>query len=145
MGRGWDSLQLFVFPFFIVKNLEIGISGGYLVHRMYLKDTGFRDFGWQIMYAHSASRWIDSYFAAGYERDVEDVPSDEATEPNQTVTNRFFVMETGLKFRVDIRVTPLKFLGALTPFWGLRAGIKNVGFPDIDRLTYVLEFGAGAF
>ena len=61
------------------------------------------------------------------------------------VTNRFFVMETGLKFRVDIRVTPFRFLGALTPFWGLRAGIKNVGFPDIDRLTYVLEFGAGAF
>jgi hypothetical protein len=54
-------------------------------------------------------------------------------------------METGVKFRVDIRVTPLKFLGALTPFWGLRAGIKNVGFPDIDRLTYVLELGAGAF
>jgi hypothetical protein len=135
----------FVFPFFVVKNLELGITGGYLMHRMYIKDQGFRDFGWQIMYAHSASRWIDSYFGAGYEKDVEDVPPDEATEPNQTVTNRFFVMETGLKFRVDIRVTPFKFLGVLTPFWGLRAGIKNVGFPDIDRLTYVLEFGAGAF
>ena len=157
--EGWDSLQLAgqVRPvrWRVRRVLRIPVlhreeprdrdQRGYLMHRMYLKDKGFRDFGWQIMYAHSASRWIDSYFGAGYERDVEDVPPDEATELNQTVTNRFFVMETGLKFRVDIRVTPLKFLGALTPFWGLRAGIENVGFPDIDRLTYVLEFGAGAF
>lgn len=135
----------FVFPLLIVKNFELGISGGYLVHRMYLKDTGFRDFGWQIMYANSASRWFDTYFGAGYEKDVSDVEDSAGNETGETVTDRFFVMETGFKFRVNITATPLKFLGALTPFWGFRAGIKNVGFPDIDRLTYVLEFGAGAF
>jgi hypothetical protein len=33
----------------------------------------------------------------------------------------------------------------LTDFWGLRAGIKNYGFFDIDRLTYVVEIGSGTW
>jgi hypothetical protein len=56
-----------------------------------------------------------------------------------------FVFETGLKFRVNVEHSPLKFLGFLTPYWGLRAGIKNRGFFDVNRLTYVLELGAGSF
>jgi hypothetical protein len=32
-----------------------------------------------------------------------------------------------------------------TDFWGVRIGIKNYGFFDIDKLTYVLEFGAGVW
>jgi hypothetical protein len=28
---------------------------------------------------------------------------------------------------------------------GFRAGVKNKGFFDIERLTYVLEFGAGVW
>ncbi|MGH7674125.1 MAG: hypothetical protein ACREMV_02540, partial [Gemmatimonadales bacterium] len=53
-------------------------------------------------------------------------------------------VETGLKFRVNVSHTPVKFLTFLTDYWGFRAGIKNRGFFDIDRLTYVLEFGAGS-
>jgi len=42
-------------------------------------------------------------------------------------------------------VEAIKWLAWATPFWGVRFGIKNYGFSNIDRLTYVLEFGAGAF
>jgi hypothetical protein len=130
----------FVFPFFIVKNLEESTSGGFIVHRMYLKDHGLRDFGWQLMYTPSASRWVDTYFAAGAELDREDDPDD----PNVTVKEWNFVLETGLKFRANLGHTPLKFL-PFTHFWGARVGIKNYGFFQIDKLTYVLEFGAGVW
>jgi hypothetical protein len=129
----------FVFPFFIVKNLETKISGGFLVWRLYLKDQGLRDFGAMLLYAHSASRWIDNYLSLGYEWDVQDL------EGGGTQTIDDFVLETGLKFRVQLGTSPLKFLTVLTDFWGFRLGIKNYGFTDIDRLTYVFEFGAGAW
>jgi hypothetical protein len=129
----------FVFPFFIVKNLETNISGGFLVWRMYLKDIELRDFGVMLMYAPSASRWFDTYFALGYEW-YEEGP--RGTPPDKLDD---FVLETGFKFRVQLGTSPLKFLTFLTDFWGFRAGVKNYGFSDIDRLTYVLEFGAGAW
>ncbi|MFV1987485.1 MAG: hypothetical protein ACC682_09385, partial [Gemmatimonadota bacterium] len=137
----------FVFPLFIVKNLEVGIGGGFLVHRMYLKDKGFRDFGWLLMYTPSASRWIDTYVAAGVEWDSFDVvPEDPENLPEPgpeptllTMTDTDFVFETGIKFRVNLSTSPLKFLGFLTDFWGLRAGIKNKGFFTIEKLSYVLE------
>ncbi len=129
----------FVFPFFIIKNLETNISGGFLVWRMYLKDIELRDFGVMLMYAPSASRWFDTYFALGYEWYEEG--------PRGVPPEKFddFVLETGFKFRVQLGTSPLKFLTFLTDFWGFRAGVKNYGFSDIDRLTYVLEFGAGAW
>ncbi len=136
----------FVFPLLILKNVEDPMSGGFLVHRMYLKDKGLRDFGWMLMYTPSASRWIDTYFAAGVEFDKEDV-SPPPTDPDAATTfvQTDFVLETGLKFRVNITKSPLKFLSFLTEFMGFRAGIKNKGFFDINRLTYVLEFGAGVW
>jgi hypothetical protein len=132
LGFAW------VFPFFIVKNLEFTLSGGFIVWRMYLKDTGLRDFGWMVMYANSASRWIDTYFAAGAEWD-------ETETGGVASTDVFFVLETGLKFRTNVSTSAFRFLGLFTDFWGFRAGIKNYGFFDIDRLTYVLEVGAGAW
>ena len=136
----------FVFPLLIVKNVEDPMTGGFLVHRMYLKDKALRDFGWMLMYTPSASRWIDTYFAAGVEFDENDVspPPTDPAEPT-TTTRTDFVLETGVKFRVNITKSPLKFLSFLTEFMGFRAGIKNAGFFDINRLTYVLEFGAGVW
>jgi hypothetical protein len=136
----------FVFPLLIVKNVEDPMTGGFLVHRMYLKDDALQDFGWMLMYTPSASRWVDTYFAAGVEFDrtrVEPPPTDPDAPTRTTQTD--FVMETGLKFRVNITKSPLKFLSFLTEFMGFRAGIKNAGFFDINRLTYVLEFGAGVW
>ena len=131
----------FVFPFFIVKNWEVSLSGGFIMHRVYLKDEGLRDFGWQATYMNSASRWFDTYFGVGVEVDEYDSPTEES--PNDTSTRTDFVLETGFKFRANVEA--IKWLSWATPFWGFRAGIKNYGFSDIDRLTYVLEFGAGAF
>jgi hypothetical protein len=129
----------FVFPLFVVKNFEDPMSGGFLVHRMYLKDKGLRDFGWQLMYMPSASRWFDTYFAGGVEWDEEPITADSSA------TDVDFVLETGFKFRVNITKSPLKFLSFLTEFMGFRAGIKNNGFFDIKKLTCVLEFGAGVW
>jgi hypothetical protein len=65
-----------VFPLFIVKNYEEKMTGGYLSHRVYFKDKGFRDFGWMLHYTPSASRWLDSYFSLGVEWDkIEKAPS----------------------------------------------------------------------
>jgi len=119
-------------PLLLVKNVEAPIAGGYLLHRLYLKDQGLRDLGWMVLYTPSASRWFDSYFAAGLERDREDGGARRTD----------FVLETGLKFRVNLSHSPLRFLSVLTPFWGVRFGVKNYGFQDIDRLTYVFEVGA---
>lgn len=136
----------FVFPFFIVANFEDPMSGGFIVHRMYLKDKGLRDFGWMLLYTPSASRWIDSYFAAGAEWDTYDL---KEPDPSGKMTDRKidFVLETGIKFRVNITKAPppLNFLGSLTDYWGLRAGVKNTGGFDIERLTYVVEVGAGVW
>ncbi len=134
LGVSW------VFPFFIVKNFHVGMSGGYVLHRMYLTWGDTDSFGWQLLYTSSASRWVDPYFSAGAEWQ-ENVPTAEGARENRTD----FVLETGLKFRAQIGHSPMKFLSFLTDFWGFRVGIKNYGFFDIDRLTYVLEVGAGSF
>ncbi|MBF5043335.1 hypothetical protein FGE12_13135 [Aggregicoccus sp. 17bor-14] len=127
-----------VVPLLLVRNVEAPIAGGYLVHRVYLKDHAFRDFGWMLMYTPSASRWFDTYFAAGVERDREELDG-------QRTSRTSFVLETGVKLRVNLSRSPLRFLSVLTPFWGVRFGLKNYGFQDIDRLTYVLEVGAGVW
>ena len=131
----------FVFPLFIVKNFEDPMAGGFLVNRIILNDKNLRDFSWMLLYTPSASRWIDGYFSAGVLLDVVDIEGSE----NTTKTNTNFVLETGIKFRLNITKTPFKFLGKLTDFWGFRAGVKNTGFFDINRLQYVVEVGAGTW
>ena len=137
-GNDGDLGLSFAFPLFIVKNMEAPMLGGFLVWRMYLKDVNLQDFGWMMLYTPSASRWFDTYFAAGAEWDDE-IINDEK------VSKTWFVLETGLKFRVNISTSPVKFLGFLTDFWGVRAGIRNYGALDIKNLVYVAEIGAGVF
>ena len=128
------------FPLLIVKNVQEPLGGGWLVHRLYLKDTKLRDFGWLLHYTSSASRWVDGYVAAGWERDVVDL-----AEGGTRVRN-LFVTETGIKLRVNIHHTPLKLLAKLgTDFWGLRVGIRTVDLWDFDQIGYVVEFGAGSW
>jgi hypothetical protein len=128
----------FVFPFFIVRNLEVKITGGWLVQRVYLQDEKLRDLGWQAMYTTSASRWVDGYFALGVEWDQDDAG----------FTTSYFVSETGLKFRANLGHTALKFLSKLgTDFWGLRLGLKYTGAGawSFNDIGYAVEIGAGSF
>jgi hypothetical protein len=127
-----------VFPLLVVKNINDPVTGGWLVNRIYLKDEKLRDFGWNIMYTTSASRWFDGYFSAGLEVDEFDT---------ETGTDRRtgFVTETGIKLRGNISHSPLKFMGALTDFMGLRVGVRYRGFERFDEIGYVVEIGAGAF
>ena len=41
------------------------MTGGYVMHRMYLKGPRLRDYGWTLLYVNSASRWVDPYIGAG--------------------------------------------------------------------------------
>jgi hypothetical protein len=128
-----------ILPFFIVKSLEDPVAGGYICHRVYFKDKSLRDIGWMLHYTPSASRWVDGYFSAGAEWDTYDV------QEGGTRTRSDFIMETGIRFRANLAHSPFSFMSFLTDFWGLRAGIKNYGFFDIDRLTYVVEIGSGTW
>ncbi|MGH7676223.1 MAG: hypothetical protein ACREMV_13215, partial [Gemmatimonadales bacterium] len=76
------------------------MTGGYLLQRMYLTDVEWRDFGWMALYTPSASRWLDTYLAAGGERDTFRDASGFRHEWD-------FVFETGLKFRVNVSHTPV--------------------------------------
>ena len=134
----------FAFPFFIIKHFEDPMAGGWIVHRMYLKDQGLRDFGWMLMYAPSASRWVDGYLSAGVEWDVSDIPDDFGGTREKT--EHLFVLESGVKLRVNMKYSPVKFLAKITPFWGFRAGLKYSGNAwDFRRLGLILEVGAGTF
>ncbi len=126
-------------PLLIVKNVEEPLTGGWLTWRFYFKDQNFRDFGHMIHYTPSASRWVDGYFSAGYEIDYE-----YPDGIKQRTTN--FIAESGVKFRFNLDFTPLKFLSKLgTNFWGIRAGLRYVGFSEIKRLGFVVEIGAGGW
>ena len=131
-----------ILPLFIVKSLEDPVAGGYLCHRVYFKDEHFRDIGYMLHYTPSASRWVDGYLSAGVEWDQYDVKSDGKWSKR---TRSDFVLETGIRFRANLAHSPFGFLSFLTDFWGLRVGLKNYGFFDINRLTYVLEIGSGTW
>ena len=124
----------FAFPLLIVKNVGDPIGGGWFFNRVYLKDHRLRDVAWNLMYAPSASRWIDSYFGVGVEWDSDG--TDTKTE---------FMVETGVKLRFSIAHSPLKFMSAVTDFWGLRVGVKNFGLSDWSYLGWIFELGAGNF
>jgi hypothetical protein len=134
----------FAFPFFIVKHLEDPIAGGWIVHRMYLKDKDLRDFGWTLLYAPSASRWIDGYLSAGVEWDTEDIADPGGGTKEETRHN--FVLESGAKFRANMNYSPLPFLAKLTDLWGLRIGLKYKGNAwEFRNIGMIVEVGAGTF
>jgi len=126
----------FLFPLLILKNVSDPIAGGWFVNRIYLKDKKLRDISWNVLYTSSASRWVDGYFAVGWEWD-EDEDGNVHTD---------MMTETGVKFRLNMSHTPLKFLSKLgTDFWGVRVGVKNKGIFNWDSIGYCLEVGAGVW
>jgi hypothetical protein len=134
---GTAGLSL-VFPFFVIHNLEVGITGGWLLQRVILSDHNLRDITWQALYTTSASRWVDGYFALGAKWDKDDSGS----------RSTYFASETGLKFRANIKHSAFKFLTKLgTDFWGLRVGLQYVGYDawSFNDIGYVVELGAGSF
>ena len=134
----------FSFPFFVIKHFEDPMGGGWVLHRMYLKDENMRDFGWTLLYAPSASRWIDGFMAAGMEWDTQDLPDDFGGTREKT--EHHFVLESGLKFRVNMKYSPIKFVTKITDFWGLRIGMRYVGNAwDFRHIGLLAEVGAGTF
>lgn len=125
-----------VMPLLIFKNVMDPVGGGWFMNRVYFKDYHLRDIAWNILYAPSASRWIDGYYAFGVEWDRDD----------DRVLHTDVMTEAGIKMRFNMNATPLKFLTVLgTDFWGVRFGLKNKGFFDWNQLGYAIEVGAGSF
>jgi hypothetical protein len=125
-----------IFPLLVIKNVSDPVGGGWFVNRVYFKDEKLRDISWNLLYTTSASRWLDGYFAMGWEWDEDDegaIHTDQMTE-------------TGIKLRFNLGHTPLGFLKSLgTDFWGVRFGIKNKGFFNWEQIGYAIEIGAGSF
>jgi len=138
-GANDDFGVALAFPLLIFKNVQDPLGGGWFVNRIYFQGSELEDFGWLINYSPSASRWFDGYFAVGLEWDRQVVDG-------VTHTTRYTVTESGIKFRFDLRRTPLRFFQKLgTTFWGFRAGIQFRGVWSFDNIGYVFEFGAGSW
>ncbi len=136
----------FSFPLLIFKNVAAPMTGGWFYNKLYLGSGDSYDgytnnlLGHQIVHTTSASRWLDSYIGFGYE--ITDV-----NQAEEEVDFDFrFVSEAGLKLRLNITKTPLKFFRHLgTDYWGVKFGWKNVGFKSFSYSGFVVEIGAGVF
>jgi hypothetical protein len=127
------------FPLLIFKNVQDPLGGGWFVHRVYFQGSELEDYGWMVNYSPSASRWVDGYFALGYEWDRQ-------TVDGVTSTDGRFITESGIKLRVNILHTPVKFLARLgTSFWGFRVGVQTRGAWSFSNIGYVVEIGAGSW
>jgi len=145
----WDegSGLSMTLPLLIVKHVEAPMTGGWFYNKVYIgnvrqpEEIGYRRlWGHQIQHTNSASRWLDTYIGMGY--DVLDLDP----TPGNTRAKAYLATEVGLKIRVNITVTPLKFLKILgTDYWGIKLGWKNLGFNPYFGNGLVVEFGAGAF
>ncbi len=125
----------FVFPLLIIKNVADPLMGGWFVNRVYFKDKDFRDFGYNVLYTTSASRWMDGYVSLGYEGDENDIGE----------RRRYWAAETGFKFRASVEHSKLRFMRHITDFWGLRAGLQYRGLLPVDDIRFVIEVGAGTW
>jgi hypothetical protein len=125
-GANTDIGVSLAFPLLIFKNVQDPLGGGWFVNRIYFQGAELEDFGWLINYSPSASRWLDGYFAVGMEWDYRVVDGVGSTK-------RYTVTESGIKFRFDLRRTPLKFMRKLgTSFWGFRVGFQFRGVWSFD-------------
>jgi len=145
----WDEgqgLALSV-PLLFVKHVEAPMTGGWFYNKFYfgadttpLNDDSGRIFGHQIQHSTSASRWLDTYVGLGYEV-FDENPSLDIID-----AKTYLASEIGMKVRVNITKTPLKFLKFLgTDYWGIKFGWKNLGFNPFVQSGFVVEIGAGAF
>ncbi|MFZ1322651.1 MAG: hypothetical protein WAT71_13925 [Ignavibacteria bacterium] len=130
-------------PLLIVKNVEAPIIGGWIVNRFYMQGINLDNIGYDILYTPSASRFLDSYVSAGVE--FENLNTTDSNNVTTSSLDTYFVMELGVKLRANVKYTPLKFLGFISDFWGIRMGIKNKGFSNISDINYIFEVGAGVW
>lgn len=79
---------------------------------------------------------MDPDFSVGLEIENQEIEG-------HTDTTAHFAFETGVKARGNLAHTPVKFLAFLTDFWGVRLGLKYLGFAAVDELSFVVEVGAG--
>ena len=145
LGYRYDGYsKIYVtFPLLVIRNVEAPVIGGWFAWTV---DTNVRTLGGEfrrlsqrLMYTPSASRWLDSYVAVGYEYQHH-------VQPDTSFYKTDFVFEVGVKIRGSIAKTPVSFLKHLgTDFWGIRVGIRSYGFHDFKTTRFIGEIGTGAF
>jgi hypothetical protein len=91
-----------------------------------------RKVSYDLLYAPSASRWIDWYVAVG--ADIEAVER-SGVRPRELVADS--AVETGWKFRFKP--------GDRLPFLGVRLGIRANGWSRLRNPGFILEVGTGTF
>ncbi|MFT3679573.1 MAG: hypothetical protein QM791_04835 [Ferruginibacter sp.] len=134
-------------PLLLFKNVSAPMTGGWLVNKFYFgrgdlieekrpdnstyRSVNNTTFGHMIMHIRSASRWLDSYFGAGYEINDYDLRRDK-------YDYRFdFTAEYGFKIRANMKIfKKVKFIG-------VRLGYQITGFNPIKRSGLIFEIGAG--
>ena len=93
---------------------------------------------------YSSRRPERSYLASGVEWDVVEIDDGSGNILDERKT--FFVLESGFKFRANMKYTPAKFLAKLTELWGLRMGMKFKGNAwNFTNIGLIVEIGAGTF
>lgn len=145
-SRGTNNTLELSVPLLLVRHVKAPMTGGWFYHKLY---SGSLDtyptapdavgvFGHQIRHSNSASRWLDTYVGMGYE-----VLTDRLNDQHLKTV---LVSEVGIKVRVNITVTPFKFLRFLgTDYWGVSLGWRNRGYNTFESGSFVLSVGAGAF
>lgn len=149
----WDDSEgiTATVPLLIFKTVEAPMTGGYLFNKFNFgggittikngTEVVEKFFGHQIVHSSSASKWMDMYVGFGYDLYDTDLDPVEIGD-----LEGYFASEVGLKVRMNVSKTPLRFLKWLgTEFWGIRIGWKNVGFHPFVNSGFIIEIGGGVF
>lgn len=149
----WDDSNGYTatVPLLIFKTVEAPMTGGYIFNKFNFGggNTSIKNgtvpvnklFGHQIVHTSSASKWLDTYVGFGY-----DIYDTNIYINEQEKLETYFVSEAGIKVRMNVSKTPLRFLRLLgTEFWGVRIGWKNLGFHPFANSGFILEIGGGVF
>ena len=124
---------------FMLRGLDLG--EGYLVPKINLNAY---DVSLEALFTPSASSFFSWYLAGGIGYEKVRLRNDSGDLVRQDNATWNLVTEMGIKFRVRLkgkwRIACLGY-----QFAGLRAGIRNSGFRDLDSLRYIIEIGAGVW
>lgn len=117
-------------PLFLYRNVDVFQINGKLVHRLTfssISNDSATLFGYSLLYTPSVSRFIDTYFAAGFELGEENVG---------------YTFETGIKLRFKFKYE-LPVINVL----GIRLGLKGTSFnfDEVNTINYIFEIGFGGF
>jgi hypothetical protein len=121
--RGLDGGEFWLVPRFNFHNKALSVEG---------------------LVTSSASRWFDTYFAAGAEWWKAQKAEIGGEEVTLTDSHWEAAIETGVKFRFRVpgKIKPVMLFHQ---FGGVRFGVRTNRLDQIQNLRFIFEIGAGVF